>query len=558
MKRQLFLLTLLAGVMTLQAADGDLIGRFSINAEGDQVVFSQGNLQYQASTDTWRFAPNQYNICGNYNYYISSDNPGWIDLFGWGTGSNPTNISTEESAYSTFIDWGTNAISNGGKEANLWRTLTSDEWKYVLQERTNAATLFGLGSVDSVNGIILLPDNWMLPAGASFTAGSSDESYYDFYDNFSNNTYTAAQWAVMESAGAVFLPTTGWRRKQGVFYCFDSDGFYWSSTLYSMHLCASGFWFEHSARSNGYAVRLVKDYEEEKTLTGKFSVSADEQVFFSQGNLRYQASSGTWRFAENQYDIVGEDNANISATYTGWIDLFGWGTSGFLNKYPWMTSTDEYDYTDGTTNDIADTYFDWGKYNAIVNGGQKDGIWRTMTIDEWDYLLKTRPDATLLQGAATVASNRGYVLLPDAWTLPDRMWFTPMAGNFNVNTYTLQQWKSMEETGAVFLPMTGYRSETEPDDIDRCGLYWTSTSDPSDVMMAAVASFCIGETIVLNTDYNDRTSGCAVRLVRNADNMTGIDDIPGDKAQSTKLLRDGQLIIRHGDKEYNAQGQLVK
>ena len=77
-------------------------------------------------------------------------------------------------------------------------------------------------------------------------------------------------------------------------------------------------------------------------------------------------------------------------------------------------------------------------------------------------------------------------------------------------------------------------------------------------MMAAVASFCIGETIVLNTDYNDRTSGCAVRLVRNADNMTGIDDIPGDKAQSTKLLRDGQLIIRHGDKEYNAQGQLVK
>ena len=62
----------------------------------------------------------------------------------------------------------------------------------------------------------------------------------------------------------------------------------------------------------------------EGALKGQFSVAADEQVFFSQGNLQYQASTDTWRFAENQYDMVGADNKNISATYTGWIDLFGW------------------------------------------------------------------------------------------------------------------------------------------------------------------------------------------------------------------------------------------
>lgn len=45
-------------------------------------------------------------------------------------------------------------------------------------------------------------------------------------------------------------------------------------------------------------------------LPGAFSVSATKQVWFSQGNLQYQADNGdggsTWRFAINQYDFVGD------------------------------------------------------------------------------------------------------------------------------------------------------------------------------------------------------------------------------------------------------------
>ena len=78
-------------------------------------------------------------------------------------------------------------------------------------------------------------------------------------------------------------------------------------------------------------------------IDGKFSINEDGgQVYFSQGNLQYQASSNTWKFAENQYDYVGSTNSNISSTYSGWIDLFGWGTSGYnhgANCYqPWSTS----------------------------------------------------------------------------------------------------------------------------------------------------------------------------------------------------------------------------
>ena len=33
--------------------EGVLPGRFTVNADGQQVQFAQGNLQYQASSHTW-------------------------------------------------------------------------------------------------------------------------------------------------------------------------------------------------------------------------------------------------------------------------------------------------------------------------------------------------------------------------------------------------------------------------------------------------------------------------------------------------------------------------
>ena len=43
-------------------------------------------------------------------------------------------------------------------------------------------------------------------------------------------------------------------------------------------------------------------------VNGMFSVSESHRVYFSKGNLQYQASSNTWRFAENQWDCVGVRN----------------------------------------------------------------------------------------------------------------------------------------------------------------------------------------------------------------------------------------------------------
>ena len=200
--------------------DGKLTGAFTINADGDQILFSKGNLQYQASTTTWQFATNQFDLIGADNANISDTYTGWIDLFGWGTGNCPTKKSTVDEDYPTFTDWGTNAISNGGNEANLWRTLTIQEWGYLIKTRTNADNLKGQATVADVHGFVLLPDSWTLPAGLSFTASPND---------WTTNVYTAEQWAQMEAAGAVFLPATGYRNPDIVYV--GEKGWYWSSDV---------------------------------------------------------------------------------------------------------------------------------------------------------------------------------------------------------------------------------------------------------------------------------------------------------------------------------------
>ncbi|MBO4585019.1 MAG: hypothetical protein J5675_00245, partial [Bacteroidales bacterium] len=46
------------------APTGAVNGVFTVNKDGGTVYFSKGNLQYQASTKTWRFAENQWDYVG--------------------------------------------------------------------------------------------------------------------------------------------------------------------------------------------------------------------------------------------------------------------------------------------------------------------------------------------------------------------------------------------------------------------------------------------------------------------------------------------------------------
>lgn len=249
---------------------GCLQGKFSVSATW-QVQFSQGNLQYRASTGTWRFAENQYDIIGNANSNISVSYSGWIDLFGWGTGDNPTKTSTDYNDYNIFVDWGMHVSSNDGNETYSWRTLTKDEWVYLLTIRPNANSLFGMGCVNGINGAIILPDDWVTPNSITFTtsieSGMNDMGGFYQDDSLTNhyfdNIYDADKWKLMEKNGAVFLPAAGYRLNADVI-CVGTYGFYWLTNSYDARYAYYLYFLSNYVghlsyhRNCGHSVRLVR------------------------------------------------------------------------------------------------------------------------------------------------------------------------------------------------------------------------------------------------------------------------------------------------------------
>ena len=261
------------GDVTIDKSNGVLPELFTINESGKQIQFSMGNLQYTQSTDTWAFAVNQYDIIGGDNV-VDGTLADKIDLFGW-SGSTGfawgISTSTDDIGYSgDFVDWGQNAISNGGNKANQWRTLTNGEWYYLLDTRANASSLQGVARInlnadgsEYANGLILLPDNWTAPAGISFKSGFSSERSVQAYADY--QIFTLDQWSKLEKSGAVFLPVSGYRYGTDV-GDVGGDGYYWSATPFG----ESNAWYlgfssrgasmgSRSRRYDGIAVRLVQD-----------------------------------------------------------------------------------------------------------------------------------------------------------------------------------------------------------------------------------------------------------------------------------------------------------
>lgn len=274
-------------------------------------------------------------------------------------------------------------------------------------------------------------------------------------------------------------------------------------------------------------------------VSGVFSVSPTRQVFFSQGNLQYQASTDTWRFAENQWNFVGGinldtgieygnvyengvkcDNSEISPTYDGWIDLFGWGTSGYdhgaVCYQPWSVSVSDtayYAYGDSAANLFDQSGMaDWG-YNAISNGGDTNNIWRTLTNSEWFYLFRQR---NTQNGArytkARVHEVDGLLLLPDNWDLSYDL-TNINEGNcaYEGNIIEDEQWELLNDKGVVFLPVTLAREDTMT--YNYGGSYWSSSNDFANWNVGCIA-FWAGS--FNPSGGNIPYMGQAVRLVQNA------------------------------------------
>ena len=279
----------------------------------------------------------------------------------------------------------------------------------------------------------------------------------------------------------------------------------------------------------------VQGFDEDGASNALFSVSETTQIRFSKGNLQFTTlgthevnggsmETGTWRFAEHQYDYIGSENRNISASYTGWIDLFGWGTSGWY-YFPWTYINQDSDYPYGAIN-LTGSYLqaDWGVYNAISNGGNQPGLWRTMTSEEWQYLLSTRSASTVCGASnarwtkATVCDNPGLIVFPDSYIQPSGLEVNNVnstGADFTGNSFSAAQWSLMEASGAIFLPVGGERVSVTPRYVDTYGKYWSSTYYDSSYRNTYSGNLIFNQSSV-GVSCTPRYYGCHVRLVKNA------------------------------------------
>lgn len=280
--------------------------------------------------------------------------------------------------------------------------------------------------------------------------------------------------------------------------------------------------FVYFTLANGTVLKISK-YKDDRVqiidgaIMAEFSVSETQKVYFSMGNLQYNATlgthlcadgttkSGTWRFALNQEDSL----------ETGWVDKFMWGSSG--------TSI-------STTQDVTMTgqyaNLDWGVYNAISNGGNQPNQWRTLSDTEWRYLLD-RAGGSMWMVADVYFdlshSNRGILLFPDNYSpFPiSHTFYSVDRYLLPIKTISPSDWDALKSQGVIFINIRPYYEYINYN-VYFYGICWTSRRlfAPRYVVRghgySDNPSYYDAEEIMIYA-IDDASTTCSVRLVKNVE-----------------------------------------
>ena len=498
-------------------------GKFIINANGDTAVFSRGNLQYQQSTDTWRCAPNQYEWKGTGNLQMgNSEYEGWVDLFCWSIGTENNYGAT--SAYLTTDYYNKNFVDWGGLFAGDWSTLSINEWYYVLYNRPNANNLWGMAMIDDNLGMILLPDQWTAPSGVTFVPGTipttnmwqdadcldptmTDQDHWRINpDNLPANKFTLDEWAALEAAGAVFFPYAGRR-----------SGGYGNHTNRQDQTIPGEYAYSYYENYYGaYWTSTVAKPAEGKSywlpmICGGCDANHENWGRGSHGwweNGRYGHSVRLVKRIPRQ-EVVIRDNLNNGKWGTlcpkqnvEFVNGATFYQISYLEEQGGMPYNMIFDEISGTTLTAGKPYF---------------------FIAEGEEIRGSVSGAKLTEAGSGVNGFYGYIGT-DPKALSWQADYVPGADN----TYVIYNNKVTRINGP-----TDLRSE-------RCYININAT-EPT---RAASAPVPARRRITMN--------------VQNTTVATDLEQIIDADAGVVKVLRNGQLLILRGDKQYNAQGQIVK
>ena len=243
---------------------GALKGVFSVS-ETKKVRFSQGNLKYDDTK--WKFYDHQYDYLKGYD-----NSP--VSLFPWGYDATKTislgsnncvkthnkkgdKLDYDKASSEGGDDWGVAYCESNDITVGIWRTLSKEEWEYLIETRTmtNGKARYSIpghgvtiGST-TYNGLFLYPDNY----NGEVVSGSMT-------------------WDDINAAGIVFLPAAGCYGS-GYVARDESEGFYWSSSAYSEYSSYLMYFdntgtvrpdkgddeYDDCKREKNYSVRLVTE-----------------------------------------------------------------------------------------------------------------------------------------------------------------------------------------------------------------------------------------------------------------------------------------------------------
>ena len=257
-------------------------GIFTVSSGGQRVYIASGNLRWTGSA--FEIASPQYYYSTTTNGRANSFGGREMNVFPYwkrtATGSMGDITSGDNSDYvpsggnagtlTSSEDWGSCVAQTG---SNAWRTLTNDEWTYLLDDRTTGGSVDGTPEarytgatintdVSGVNGLIIFPD------GVDFGAGEATWGTINGGSSWGTKC-TFAQWMLLESKGCVFLPAAGLVYYLGSSWTTNNEGSggtYWSSAgrdaAYAYQLAfhsADVFPAYYTSRHLGTTVRLVQN-----------------------------------------------------------------------------------------------------------------------------------------------------------------------------------------------------------------------------------------------------------------------------------------------------------
>ena len=300
------------------------------------------------------------------------------------------------------------------------------------------------------------------------------------------------------------------------------------------------------------------------SIGGRFTYSEPNDGFskklcFSKGNLMYMGSnSNTWSFHTQQYDVCSEAN-NESTASTTQRDMFAYATSGinhgtynpqWESLYPGESNAPHYNpwqFADGNQYHYCYSYpwlnlsgnsitsyrpkynhngyqADWA-YNAIENGGNTAGQWKTISKDVMNYILRSRKTRYGYRFTkAKVGSTYGLLILPDDWdksvyaltNINKEDWVAYSANSMSESTFR----DTLQTHGVVFLPAKGFLNNSGNLSDKDNGYYWfcnptyESGYYPGQITHLYFSGSSIDPDGLNLASYIERQKGCFVRPYR--------------------------------------------